>query len=149
LRVVADTGPLVAAVNRRDEAHRLAAALVTQLGTDLLVPLPVAVEVDHLLRGRVGPAAARLFIRALASGEHSVAFATPALLRDAADIDAQYANLDLGLVDGIVMAIAFQHRLPVLTFDFAHFRAAPSRSGAWRLVVDESQYAEALRFTRS
>ena len=95
MRVVADTGPLVAAVNRRDEAHRLAAALVTQLGTDLLVPLPVAVEVDHLLRGRVGPAAARLFIRALAGGEHSVAFATPALLRAAQEtLAAEIAPID-------------------------------------------------------
>ena len=115
---------------------------------DLLVPVPVAVEVDHLLRGRVGVVPARLFLRALLNGEHSVAFATPSLLRDAADIDTQYAALDLGLVDGIVMAIAARHRLPILTFDFAHFRAAPPRQGAWRLVVDEAQYADALRFVR-
>jgi hypothetical protein len=40
------------------------------------VPLPVVVEVDHLVRKRVG-----------------------------ADVDRQYADLNLGVVDGCVMAI--------------------------------------------
>ncbi len=42
------------------------------------------------------------------------------------------------------MAIAERHRLPVLTFDFAHFRATRPESGHWRLVVDESRYADVV-----
>ena len=61
----------------------------------------------------------------------------------AVEIDAQYADLDLGLVDASVMAIAERHNLPVLTFDFAHFRATHPVHGHWRLVVNESQYAAA------
>ncbi len=143
MRVVADTGPLVAAANRRDQAHSLAAALVTQLGRDLLVPDPVLVEVDQLLRTRVSSHAARLFLQALAIGEHTIGFLSPGMLRRAVEIDARFADLDLGLVDTAVMAWAERHDLPILTFDFAHFRAAQPPGGYWRLVIDEARYADA------
>ena len=142
MKVVADTGPLVAAVNVRDEAHALAAALVTELGRDLIVLEPVVVEVDHLLRGRVGSGAARLFLDALVAGEHGVAFLTSALLRRAVELDARYADLDLGVADASIMAYAERHRLPILTFDFEHFRATAPARGQWRLVVDEARYRD-------
>jgi uncharacterized protein len=145
LKVVADTGPLVAAANRRDHAHSLAATLVTQLGRDLLVPDPVLVEVDQLLRTRVSSRAARLFLRAVAVGQHTVAFLSPGLLRRAVEIDMRFADLDLGLADTAVMACAERHDLPILTFDFAHFRAAQPQSGYWRLIIDEARYADATR----
>jgi predicted nucleic acid-binding protein len=47
-------------------------------------------------------------------------------------------------VDASVMAIAERHELPVLTFDFAHFRATRPEGGHWRLVVDESRYADVV-----
>jgi predicted nucleic acid-binding protein len=142
--IVVDTGPLVAAANRRDRVHRLAAALVTELRRDLLVPVPVLVEVDQLLRARVGLDSARAFLRALAAGEHTVAFLSATLLRRAVEIEARFADLDLGFVDGCVMALAERHRLPILTFDFEHFRASRPDRGFWRLVVDEARYADAI-----
>jgi len=145
LRVVADTGPLVAAANTRDEAHGLAAALVTELGRDLIVVDPVIVETDHLLRSRIGSYAARLFLEALVAGEHRVAFLTPVLLRRAAEFDARYADLDLGVADAAIMAYAERHHLPILTFDFEHFRATRPTHGYWRLVIDEARYRKATR----
>lgn len=144
MRVVADTGPLVAAANRRDRAHRLASALVTELGRDLVVPTPVAVEVDQLLRARLGREPAHAFLSALATGEHSVAYVTAALLRATVEFDRRFGDLDLGLVDASVMAIADRHDLPILTFDFEDFRAAFPARGYWRLVVDEARYRDAV-----
>ena len=144
MKVVADTGPLVAAANRRDEAHELAASLVTELGNDLVVLGPVVVETDHLLRGRIGAHAARAFLGALVAGEHETAFLTPVLLRRAVEFDDRYADLDLGLTDGAIMAFAERHAAPILTFDFEHFRATRPRRGFWRLVIDESRYEEAV-----
>jgi predicted nucleic acid-binding protein len=129
----------------RDEAHGLAAVLVTSLGRDVVVLDVVAVEVDHLLRGRVGSVAARSFLASLVSGEHTADFLTPALLRRADELDRGWEDLDLGLVDGAVMAYAERHDLPVLTFDFPHFRATRPVGGHWRLVVDERRYREAVR----
>lgn len=143
MRVVCDTGPLVAAANRRDNAHRLAAALISQIGRDLLVPDPVLVEVDQLLRVRVGSHSARLFLGSAVSGEHAVAFLTPGVLRRAAEFDKAFADLDLGLADAAVMAVAERQALPILTFDFGHFRATHPAEGFWQLVVDERRYAEA------
>ena len=117
---------------------------MARFGRDLVVPDTVAVEVDYFVRSRLGAMPARHFLRALADGAHSLAFLTPGLLRRAVEIDAQYADLDLGLVDASVMAIAERHDLPILTFDFAHFRATKPAHGHWRLVVDEKTLGAAL-----
>ena len=143
MKVVADTGPLVAATNGRDRAHRLAASLVSELGRELMIPDLVLVEVDQLLRARVSKVAAKAFLAAISAREHEVAFLSQGLLRRAVEIDIRFSDLDLGLVDASVMAYAERHELPILTFDFEDFRAAPPKSGYWRLVVDESRYAEA------
>lgn len=145
MRAVADTGPLVAAVNRRDVAHGLATALVAELGRDLLVPTPVLVETDQLLRSRSGGIAARAFLDSMVSGVHAIAFLTPGLIRRAAEFDSRFADLGLGLADASVMAIAERHRLPILTFDFEDFRATKPKRGHWRLVVDEARYAAATK----
>jgi predicted nucleic acid-binding protein len=103
----------------------------------------VVVEVDQLLRSRIGGHAARLFLASLAAGEHVVAFSSVTLLRRAAEIDARFADLGLGFADASVMALAERRGHPILTFDFEHFRAAPPPNGYWRLVIDESRYARA------
>ncbi len=140
-----DTGPIVAAANRRDHAHELAAALVTELGRELIVLDPVIVEVDQLLRARVNRDAGAAFLTALAKGEHVVEFMTQGLVRRASEIDTKFRDLDLGFVDAALMAYAERHDLPILTFDFEDFRAAPPEGGYWRLVVDEERYQEAVR----
>jgi uncharacterized protein len=129
-------------VNRRDEAHALAAELVARLGRNLVVPEPVIVEVDQLARARVGAHAARLFLAALDAGEHEVAYLSPGILRRAIEIDRRHGDLDLGLADASVMTLAERRGLPILTFDFEHFRATRPPHGHWRLVVDEARYAE-------
>jgi predicted nucleic acid-binding protein len=142
MRVVLDTGPLVAAAIRRDRAHQLAVALLADLGRDALVPEPVLAEADWFLRGRAGPYAGRALLRSAADGEVTVLYLTPGLLRYAAATDARHPDLDLGLVDASVMAIAERERLPILTFDFEDFRAAPRLNGEpWTLLVDESAFA--------
>jgi predicted nucleic acid-binding protein len=108
----------------------------------LLVPDLVMVEVDQLLRARVSPTAARAFLAAMAHAEHTVTFGSRRVLRRAVEIDAGYADLGLGLVDATVMAVAEAQELPILTFDFEHFRATRPVRGYWRLVVDETRYRE-------
>lgn len=143
MRVLADTGPIVAAANRGDRAHDLAAALVTQLGRELVVLDPVIVEVDQLLRARVNRDAGTAFLTAMARGEHDGDFMTQGLVQRAAEIDERHRDLDLGFVDAAIMAYGERHDLPILTFDFEDFRAAPPAAGYWRLVVDEERYRAA------
>jgi hypothetical protein len=118
------------------------------LGRDLLIPEPVIVEVDQLLRSRVGSHAARLFLEAIAAGEHQIINLTPRLLRRAVELDAAFADLDLGYADAAVMATAERDDLPILTFDFEHFRATRPAHGYWRLVIDEQRYQRHVRRQR-
>jgi predicted nucleic acid-binding protein len=101
--------------------------------------------VDQLLRSRVARSAAHAFLAAMAAGEHAIAYLSATVLRRAVDIDAAFADLSIGLVDASVMAIAEQRELPILTFDFTHFRATTPARGFWRLVVDEARYERAMR----
>lgn len=136
--VVADTGPLVSAADADDRAHGLASALVLGVGTELLVPEAVAVEVDQLLRGRRGARSARAFLASLVAGAPRRASLTVEGFARAVEIDRRYADLGLGLADASVMALAEAERAPILTFDFAHFRATTDRDGRpWRLVIEE------------
>lgn len=116
--------------------------MVTALGRSLLVPEAVIVEVDQLLRSRVHASVARLFLAALADGEHKVVTGSPGTLRRAVAIDAQFADLSLGYTDVIVMAIAERDHLPILTFDFQHFTATHPANGHWQLVIDERRYQQ-------
>ncbi len=131
-------------MNARERSHRAATYFVSSFGRSLVVPLPIVAEVDYMLRTRVGARAAHTFLAAIATGEHEVAFLSPGLLRRAVEIDRRYADLDLGLADASVMGVAERHELPILTFDFADFRAAAPSDGAWSLVVDEAQLESAI-----
>lgn len=145
MRVVGDSGPLIAAALAADPAHALAAEIVTELGRELIIPEPVVVEVDYLLRSRAGAYVARAFLESIRRTDHTVQFTSASLSRRAIQLEAAFADLDLGYADGIVMALAERERAPVLTFDFTHFRATHPERGFWRLVVDEKRYAEATR----
>jgi len=139
--VVADSAPLIAAANRGDDFHRLALSLVRAAGRELIIPDPVVVEVDWLLRDRGGPGPAGGFLASLVAGSYRRATLSPSIFARATEIDRGRADLDLGLVDASVMAVAEATDSVVLTFDFTHFRAAPpARGRAWRLMVDESEY---------
>lgn len=95
------------------------------------------------MRSRVGGRAARTFLRSIVGGTFDIAYLTAGLVRRAGELDARYADLDLGFADTCLMAIAERHELPILTFDFADFRATESASGPWRLVLDENAYRAA------
>jgi predicted nucleic acid-binding protein len=143
-KIVIDTGPLVSAIDRRDDAHRIAAPLIARLSRDAVVPTPVLVEVDHILSSRAGGSAARAFLKATAGGEREIAYLSAGLVRRAVELDNRYSDLNLGFVDTCVMAIAERHELPILTFDFRDFRATESASGPWHLVLDEHIYRRAI-----
>lgn len=146
MAVVVDSGPLLAAALTRDQAHELAATLIAFGGRDLLIPDPVVTECDDFLRRRDAHDGARRLLDALVAGTWIRTLLPPTLFAQAVAIDAHYADLGLGFVDASVMAVAASTRSAILTFDFEHFRAAPPvGGGAWDLVIDEAEYAKAVR----
>jgi len=104
--IVADTGAMMAIVDRDDRHHAaLRAAYEAEPGAWVL-PWAILPEVDYLVATRLGGAAARAFREDLAQGLWAVEWGEEADLARAAEIDARYGELELGLVDAVVMATA-------------------------------------------
>jgi predicted nucleic acid-binding protein len=120
--LLVDTGILYAYYDRSDRWHRAAAALLTDELGGLLVPAPVVPEVDHLLGNRLGSAARRTFYRGLVEASYLMVDLAQDRIARVAEIDAQFAELDLGFVDAAIVALAESHGVRrVATADRRHF----------------------------
>ncbi|MDZ7670659.1 MAG: PIN domain-containing protein [Gammaproteobacteria bacterium] len=139
--IVCDTGPLVSALNRAErQRHRFAVELLTHLGRDILVPWPVLVEVDLLMRSRGHEDAALQFGDSLLAGVHQLDAPTFPELELALRLARRYQGSGADLPDLSVMAMASVRKASILTWDFRHFRAVVLRRGhRWPLVVEEDE----------
>ena len=106
MAVLLDTGILYAYYDRSDAWHKRALALLLAEEGSLVVPSPVVPEVDHLLGLRLGARARRVFYEGLAGSHYFVAdLPRPAYSR-VAELDRQFADLELGFVDAAVVALS-------------------------------------------
>jgi len=122
--VVADTGAVLALLDRSDRHHALVKARFRKAPDDWVLPWAVLPEVDYLMSKLISAKAARLFLADVARGEYQVEWGRQADLIRANDLNRQYADLALGLVDAIVMAVAERlHAQTIATFDRRHFGA--------------------------
>ncbi len=71
-----------------------------------VLPWAILPEVDYIVSSRLGATAARAFRADLADGLFNVEWNKGSDLQRAAELDEHYADLSLGLVDTVVMAIA-------------------------------------------
>jgi predicted nucleic acid-binding protein len=142
--IIADTGPLVSAINRAEgRRHRFAAELLSVIGRDLMVPWPVFTELDLLLRGRRHPHAAVVFAKSLLDGVHRLEAPSDDELALTIDLASRYESSGADLPDLTVMAMAARRSASILTWDFRHFRSVVLRRGHhWDLIVRESELPE-------
>jgi uncharacterized protein len=117
-----DTGALYAYYDRSDRWHAKMVALLRAEARGLIVPAPVVPEVDHLLGARLGAASRRVFYSGIIGNHFFVADMPRAAYVRAAEIDAQFADLDLGFVDASIVALAeSRDARRVATTDRRHF----------------------------
>lgn len=109
--IICDTGPLVAALNRKDTDHARCLDLLEQHDGPLLVPSPVLAEVSYFLESRVGPEGEATFLAALADGELQLVDLTRDDLRRMVELVTTYADFPLGAVDASVMAVVERHNV--------------------------------------
>jgi predicted nucleic acid-binding protein len=120
--VLLDTGILYAYYDRSDSWHERAVRLVRAEESGLIVPTPVIPEVDHLLGARLGAKARSVFYEGLAEGCYFLADLPREQYARVAEINRQFARLELGFVDAAVVAIAEALGLArVATTDRRHF----------------------------
>jgi predicted nucleic acid-binding protein len=104
--IVADTGAVIALIDAADQHHQTLRR-VFEAEPDLWVlPWAILPEVDYIVSSRLGAPAAVAFRADLADGLFTVEWNEGSDLQRAVELDERYADLALGLVDAVVMAIA-------------------------------------------
>lgn len=136
MTLVVDAAPIIAAADRRHPLRQSIQQIVRQEQGPIVLPAPVAAEIDYMLGERLGRAARVAFLTDLAAGRFRVICLEPHEYELILQYDRQYANLDVGLADLSVVVIAqrFGTRR-ILTFDERHFRTLrPIDGGTFTLL---------------
>jgi len=122
--VIADTGAIIALIDADDKHHDEIRVLFEESPGSWVIPWAVLPEVDYLLGSRVGDRARRAFMSDVAAGAFVVEWGEDSDLERARKLDTKYRRLGLGLVDGVVMAVAERRAArAIATLDVRHFGA--------------------------
>lgn len=122
MALVFDTGPLLAALDAADPDHRRCASLLSDTEEDLVVPILVLAELDYWCHQRLGSAAWITFMEDLLAGAYRLETVTTTDLVRCHEIQIQYDDQSLGVVDASVLALV--ERLGegrLATLDHRHF----------------------------
>lgn len=126
--IVADTGAVVALVDADDRHHHSLRALYEADPGGWVLPWAVLPEIDYLLAAHVGADVQAGFLADVADGRYPVEWGQDGDLARAHELHASYQDLALGLVDGVVIAVA--ERLgaqAIATLDLRDFAAVQIR----------------------
>jgi predicted nucleic acid-binding protein len=134
--LVCDTSGLLAALDRADPDHDACVAVLERNRGPLLLSPLVLAELDHLVRSRLGPEAARTLADDVAAGAYDLAPLTANDIARCVDVDRAYGDLGIGLADASLVVLAARARTrAVFTLDERHFRAIrPQHGRAFRLL---------------
>jgi predicted nucleic acid-binding protein len=130
MAIVADSGAVYGLYDRRDAYHESLRTAVEEARDLIDLPAPTLGEIDYLLRVRLGNPALLRFLADIQESAFVVEPVTMADLRRCAALIAKYGDLDVGLSDASVVAVA--ERLGtdrILTVDQRAFRVIRSARG--------------------
>lgn len=136
--LVLDSGPIIAAANRRDKHYLVCRNLIETYRDPLLLPMPILSEIGYMLETRVGSSAESDFLRDIADGVYTLIPVTDADVSRAADLIDRYSNLPLGTADAFVIAVAERLRIrDIGTVDRTHFEIVkPKHVSAFNLLPE-------------
>jgi len=130
MAIVADTGAIYALYDKRDANHEEVVRAATPERGAILIPTSILAEVDYLLNRFLGAAAGLSFLDDLIDGVFLLEPLSTADLQACRRLLVQYSDLDVGLADASVMAVAFRlGAIPILTLDQRHFRPIRTSKG--------------------
>jgi predicted nucleic acid-binding protein len=138
MALICDTSGLFSLYDASNVHHAAAVAVVEREPDELLVPVVLLVEVDYMLHSRLGADAARDFLGAVERGDFTLVPFLPADVVRCGELLTRYRDLEIGLADASVVAIAErlgiarllcldQHHFPAVTpRNFPHFILLPA-----------------------
>jgi predicted nucleic acid-binding protein len=106
LALVLDTGPILALLDAGDPDHERCVSMIETVDEDLVVPAPVLVEADYWTLKLLGNDAWESFLEDLSLGAYRLDHLNEDDVRRAADLEREYSQLDLGLVDASVIVLS-------------------------------------------
>ena len=120
--VVADTGFVVALLNRGDARHKDVAGVYEKMGKPILLPQTVLAEIAYLVGKIAGVKNVVRFLRSLNDSRFRLVALREEDVKRVAEILEQYADSRIDFVDASVMAVAerFESHI-VLTLDRRDF----------------------------
>jgi len=122
--IVADTGGVIALLDRNDRHHAAVRTLFERDGGRWILPWAILPEVDYLASTKLTVEVARAFAADVRDGQYRMDANAARDLPRAVSLLDRYAELRLGLVDAVVMAQAERHKAEaIVTLDVRHFRA--------------------------
>ena len=123
MALILDTGPILALLDLDDPAHTRCLSLLEDIDEPLIVVAATLVEVDYWIRKRLQPEVWSIFVEDIVDGAYRLECLTLQDLLRVVELQTDYADLDLGMVDAAVIATC--ERLgekKVATLDQRHFR---------------------------
>ncbi|WP_375497898.1 type II toxin-antitoxin system VapC family toxin [uncultured Nostoc sp.] len=119
---VADTGFVVALLNRSDTMHSIVARVYTQ-EKQILLPQTVLAELAYLVGRNAGVTTVAAFLQGLSASRFSLVALTDQDVIRVAEILNEYADSRIDFVDASVMAIAERYGIKkIFTLDQRDFR---------------------------
>lgn len=136
MTLILDSGPLVALGDRRDPRQEQVDRTLREDPGPLIVPEPVATEVEYILRRRGGHRASHAFLEDITARRFLVECLTQDEYQLVVDLDTRYSDLGPGLADLSVVVLAARFRTNlIMTFDERDFRVLqPLRGDPFQLV---------------
>jgi predicted nucleic acid-binding protein len=136
MALVLDTGPLLAALDAADPDHERCASLLSKAREDLVVPILVLAELNYWCHARLGAHAWISFLEDLLAGAYRLETCTSADLTRCLELQRQYEDQSLGVVDASVFALVERLRESKLaTLDHRHFAVVrPAHTQALELL---------------
>ena len=138
MALILDTGPILALLDAGDPDHTRSVAMVDELNEDLVVPTCVLVEIDYWTHKLLGTTTWDIFVGDIVAGAYRLEPLTINDLERASELEREYRDIDLGLVDASVIALCERlGETKVATLDHRDFAVVrPSHCGSLHLLPE-------------
>jgi predicted nucleic acid-binding protein len=128
--IVCDSSGILAAIDRTQSRHHEAKSAIESIPGPYLVSPFVVAELDYMITRRIGPHAAKAFLRDVANGSYRLEAFGPDDVAAALNLIEKYADHAIGLADASNVVVAARYGITrILTLDERHFRVLRSTSG--------------------
>ncbi len=119
---------MLALLDTRSTAHETLVQVFRSCRDEWVLPWVILAELDYMVPRRVGPAVYHAFRVDLADDLYTIEWGGRRDLLRALELDRIYRDLSIGLVDGVVMAVAERlEARAIVTLDLRDFGAVTLR----------------------